>query len=54
MGVRVCSKHKHKTPKPSVLLMDKDRWHRLIQANKRGDELTVQKTEALCLARVQG
>lgn len=34
--------------------MDKDRWPSLIQANEGGDELTVQETEALCLARVQG
>ena len=52
--VRVCSRPKCRTLKSSVLLMDKDRWHSLIQANKRGHELTAQKTEALCLARVQG
>lgn len=52
--VGVCSRCQNRTPKSSVLLMDKDRWQRLIQANKRGDELTVQKTEALWLDRVQG
>lgn len=47
MRVRVCSRNKYTTLKSSMLLMDKDRWHSLMEANKRGDELTAEKTEAL-------
>lgn len=45
--VRACSRHNCRALKSPALLTDKDRWRSLIQANKRGGELTGEKTEAL-------
>lgn len=41
--VRECSRHKFGILKSSMLLMDEDRWHSLMEANKKGDELTVER-----------